>query len=199
LRSGLSRTDIQPKLRELVTQMYRNIPTGVGQGRRDLRLGRKDLQAVLSQGAAWAVNQGLGEPRDLEFLEERGCIDGARPDLVSERALERGKGQLGTLGSGNHFAEIQYVAKIFDSQAARALGLFEDQVTVSIHSGSRGLGHQVCSDHLKQMLAAARRYGIELPDRQLCCAPLDSPEGRDYLGAMAAAANYAFANRQVMT
>ena len=199
MRSGLSRTDIQPKLRELVTQMYRNIPTGVGQGRRDLRLGRKDLQAVLSQGAAWAVNQGLGEPRDLEFLEERGCIDGARPDLVSERALERGKGQLGTLGSGNHFAEIQYVAKIFDSQAARALGLFEDQVTVSIHSGSRGLGHQVCSDHLKQMLAAARRYGIELPDRQLCCAPLDSPEGRDYLGAMAAAANYAFANRQVMT
>ena len=199
MRSGLSRTDIQPKLRELVTQMYRNIPTGVGQGRRDLRLGRKDLQAVLSQGAAWAVNQGLGEPRDLEFLEERGCIDGARSDLVSERALERGKGQLGTLGSGNHFAEIQYVAKIFDSQAARALGLFEDQVTVSIHSGSRGLGHQVCSDHLKQMLAAARRYGIELPDRQLCCAPLDSPEGRDYLGAMAAAANYAFANRQVMT
>jgi len=179
--------------------MYRNIPTGVGKGRRDLRLGPKDLRAVLSRGAAWAVQQGMGEPRDLEFLEEGGCIQGAVPDLVSDRALERGRGQLGTLGSGNHFAEIQYVAKIFDHQAAQALGLFEDQVTVTIHSGSRGLGHQVCTDHLKHMLGAARRYGIELPDRQLCCAPLDSPEGRDYLGAMAAAANYAFANRQVMT
>lgn len=179
--------------------MYRNIPTGVGQGRRDLRLGRQDLRGVLSQGAAWAVKQGMGEPRDLEFLEEGGCIQGAAPELVSDRALERGRGQLGTLGSGNHFAEIQYVARIFDSQAAQALGLFEDQITITIHSGSRGLGHQVCSDHLKTMLSAARRYGIELPDRQLCCAPLDSPEGREYLGAMAAAANYAFANRQVMT
>jgi len=179
--------------------MYRNIPTGVGKGRRDLRLGRQDLTAVLSQGAAWAVKQGMGERRDLEFLEEGGCIQGSRPELVSDRALERGKGQLGTLGSGNHFAEIQYVSEIFDNQAAQALGLFADQITVTIHSGSRGLGHQVCSDHLKIMVNAARRYGIELPDRQLCCAPLDSPEGRDYLGAMAAAANYAFANRQVMT
>ena len=141
----------------------------------------------------------MGEARDLEFLEEGGCLDGARPDLVSPRALSRGTGQLGTLGSGNHFAEIQYVSRIYDDEAARALGLRLDQITVTIHSGSRGLGHQVCSDHLKSMLGAAARYGIELPDRQLCCAPLDSPEGRDYLGAMAAAANYAFANRQVMT
>ena len=179
--------------------MYRNIPTGVGKGRRDLRLGRRDLSAVLSQGAAWAIKQGMGEPEDLEFLEEGGVLAGADPELVSERAYHRGKGQLGTLGSGNHFAEIQYVAEIYDPRAAEALGLFPEQITVTLHSGSRGLGHQVCSDHLQHMLAAARRYGIELPDRQLCCAPIDSPEGRSYLGAMAAAANYAFANRQVMT
>lgn len=179
--------------------MFRNIPTGVGKGRRDLRLGRKDLAAVLARGASWAVDQGMGEPDDLDFLEEGGRIDGADPALVSDRAFERGKGQLGTLGSGNHFAEIQYVAEIYDQEAAQALGLFPDQITVTIHSGSRGLGHQVCSDHLQIMLAAARAYDIELPDKQLCCAPIDSPEGRSYLGAMAAAANYAFANRQVMT
>ena len=179
--------------------MYRNIPTGVGKGRRDLRLNHSELRAVMSQGAAWAVNQGMGDPRDLEFLEEGGCLEGAQPGLVSKRALERGRGQLGTLGSGNHFAEIQYVAQIFDPQAASALGLFLDQITVTIHSGSRGLGHQVCSDHLRDMMDVAGRHGIDLPDRQLCCAPLSSREGRDYLGAMAAAANYAFANRQVMT
>lgn len=199
LRSGLSRTEIEPKLRALVTEMYRNIPTGVGRGRRDLRLGRRELSAVLSQGAAWAIEQGMGDPEDLGFLEESGCIESADPGLVSDRAFERGRGQLGTLGSGNHFAEIQYVAEIYDPAAADALGLFPDQITVSIHSGSRGLGHQVCSDHLQVMLSAARRYGIELPDRQLCCAPIDSAEGKSYLAAMGAAANYAFANRQVMT
>jgi len=135
----------------------------------------------------------------LEFLEENGCIEGARPDLVSDRAFQRGRSQLGSLGSGNHFAEIQYVAEIYDEAAAAALGLFQDQVTLTIHSGSRGLGHQVCSDHLRVMVEAAARYGIELPDRQLCCAPIQSPEGREYLGAMSAAANFAFANRQVMT
>ncbi len=179
--------------------MYRNIPTGVGRGRRDLRLGKPELRRVLRQGAAWAVQQGMGESRDLEFVEENGCLPGAEAEGVSDRALERGRGQLGTLGSGNHFAEIQYVSEIFDRQAADALGLVQDQVTVSIHSGSRGLGHQVCSDHLKLMQTAAQRYGIELPDRQLCCAPIRSDEGRAYLRAMAAAANYAFANRQVMT
>jgi tRNA-splicing ligase RtcB len=171
----------------------------VGKGRRDLRLGKRDLGRVLEKGAAWAVGEGMGQHRDLEFLEEGGCIQGAEPDLVSERAFARGRNQLGTLGSGNHFAEIQFVAEIYDRQAAAALGLFDDQVTVTLHSGSRGLGHQVCSDHLKLMVEAAGRYGIELPDRQLCCAPLRSPEGRRYLGAMAAAANFAFANRQVMT
>jgi tRNA-splicing ligase RtcB len=182
-----------------VTALYNNIPTGVGKGRRDLRLGKRELSVVLREGAAWAVKRGLGSTRDLEFLEEGGRLPGADPGLVSDRAFERGAGQLGTLGSGNHFAEIQYVDEIFDPVAANALGLRRDQITITLHSGSRGLGHQVCSDHLKIMLRASEKYGIELPDRQLCCAPLRSPEGQRYLGAMAAAANYAFANRQVMT
>ncbi len=199
LRSGLSRKEIQPRLRDLVTRLYQNIPTGIGKGRSDLRLNRQELTRVLSQGAAWPVERGMGEEEDLEFIEEHGCLDGARPDLVSDRAYQRGRDQLGTLGSGNHFAEIQYVAEIYDEAAAAALGLFLDQLTLTIHSGSRGLGHQVCSDHIRIMLEAAARYGIELPDRQLCCAPIQSPEGQHYLGAMSAAANYAFANRQVMT
>lgn len=199
MRSGLSRAEIQPRVRDLVTRLYQNIPTGIGKGRTDLRLNRQELTQVLAQGAAWAVDRGMGYEEDLEFLEESGCIEGARPDLVSDRAYQRGRSQLGSLGSGNHFAEIQYVAEIYDEVAAAALGLFQDQVTLTIHSGSRGLGHQVCSDHLRVMVEAAARYGIELPDRQLCCAPLQSPEGRDYLGAMSAAANFAFANRQVMT
>jgi len=154
---------------------------------------------VLAGGASWAVEEGFGRPEDLEHLEEGGRLDGADADEVSERAFERGAGQLGTLGSGNHFAEIQYVDEVYDRRAAAAFGLEADQVTVLIHSGSRGLGHQVCTDHLKVMVHAAARYGIELPDKQLCCAPIASPEGRRYLAAMAAAANYAFANRQVMS
>jgi tRNA-splicing ligase RtcB len=178
--------------------MYRNVPTGVGAHRRDLQLSARDLRRVLERGAEWAVSQGFGDRDDLEMIEERGCLSGADPDLVSERAGERGGSQLGTLGSGNHFAEVQYVAEIFDEPIARAFGLFEGQITVMIHSGSRGLGHQVCQDHLRVMSTASRKYGIELPDRQLAAAPIDSPEGRAYLAAMAAAANFAFANRQVM-
>ncbi len=179
--------------------MYRNVPTGVGSHRRDLRLSKSDLRGVLEQGAAWAVRRGFGLPRDLDCLEEGGCLAGADADAVSERAFERGHAQLGTLGSGNHFAELQYVAEVYDEAVAGAFGLFRDQVTVMIHSGSRGLGHQVCQDHLKVMLEASQRYGIELPDKQLCCAPIRSPEGRAYLAAMSAAANFAFANRQVMS
>jgi tRNA-splicing ligase RtcB len=199
LRSGLSRDDVTPRLKEVVTRLFQNVPTGVGVGRRDLQLSPRDLEGVLTQGAAWAVEKGFGRPRDLEHLEEGGVLPGAEPDEVSQRALARGKGQMGTLGSGNHFAEIQYVAEIYDPVAARAFGLELGGVTVMIHSGSRGLGHQVCTDHLKVMDRAARDFGIELPDRQLACAPLASPEGKRYLAAMAAAANYAFANRQVMT
>jgi tRNA-splicing ligase RtcB len=179
--------------------MFNMVPTGVGAHRRDLKLGKAQLRAVMQQGAAWAVNEGLGRPRDLAHIEEGGSLDGADPDLVSDRAFERGSTQLGTLGSGNHFAEVQYVAEIYDETVAQAFGLFRDQVTVMIHSGSRGLGHQVCDDHLRVMIKAAAKYGIELPDRQLCCAPIRSAEGQAYLAAMAAAANFAFANRQVMT
>ncbi|HXT19212.1 MAG TPA: RtcB family protein, partial [Thermoanaerobaculia bacterium] len=200
LRSDLRRADLDGgALREVVKQMYRSIPTGVGEGRRDLRLSGDDLAGVLRDGAAWAVDRGMGFKRDLQVLEENGSLPQAEASQVSPRARQRGGPQLGTLGSGNHFAEVQRVAEIYDERAARAFGILRDQVTVMIHSGSRGLGHQVCTDHLKGMLAAADRYGIELPDRQLACAPLASPEGKRYLGAMAAAANFAFANRQVMT
>jgi len=179
--------------------MYRNVPTGVGAHRRDLRLGSKDLRQVLARGAAWAVSRGFGDAADLDHVEEGGRLPDADPELVSDRAEERGRTQLGTLGSGNHFAELQYVAEIYDERIAHAFGLSKDQITVMIHSGSRGLGHQVCQDHLRVMGEASRKYGISLPDRQLACAPIHSPEGRHYLGAMAAAANFAFANRQVMS
>ncbi|HXT20071.1 MAG TPA: RtcB family protein, partial [Thermoanaerobaculia bacterium] len=200
LRTDLRRGDFDRRaLREVVEQLYRSIPTGVGGGRRDLRLSGDDLDGVLRDGAAWAVDRGLGFKRDLAVLEEGGSLPQAEASQVSPRARERGGSQLGTLGSGNHFAEVQRVAEIYDERVARAFGLVRGQVTVMIHSGSRGLGHQVCTDHLKGMLAAAERHGIELPDRQLACAPLSSPEGKRYLAAMAAAANFAFANRQVMT
>lgn len=179
--------------------MFNHVPTGVGAHRRDLRLGAGELREVMRQGAAWAVNRGFGRARDLAHIEEGGCLDGADAGQVSERAIERGATQLGTLGSGNHFAEVQYVAEIYDEKVARTFGLSLGQVTVMIHSGSRGLGHQVCDDHLRTMIRAAAKYGIELPDRQLCCAPIRSPEGQAYLAAMTAAANFAFANRQVMS
>lgn len=199
LRSELSVDEVRPRMRELVAQLFRNVPTGVGAGRRDLKLAPRELARVLERGAAWAVGEGMGVTADLEHIEEGGRLRGADPDEVSPRALERGGGQLGTLGSGNHFCEVQVVDEIHDPVAAEALGLFAGQITVLLHSGSRGLGHQVCSDFLKVMLDAARKYGIVLPDRQLCCAPIRSEEGRRYLAAMSAAANFAFANRQVMT
>lgn len=199
LRTDLTREDVTPRLQDLVAQMFKQVPTGVGAHRRDLTLSPKDLRGVLAEGAAWAVKRGFGRASDLEHIEEGGRLDGADPDAVSPRARERGQPQLGTLGSGNHFAEVQYVDEVYDEPVAQAFGLFPGQVTVMIHSGSRGLGHQVCEDHLRIMVAASRKYGIELPDRQLCCAPLGSPEAKAYLAAMAAAANFAFANRQLMS
>ena len=145
------------------------------------------------------MSNGYGTDADLDHIEEGGSISGANPDELSKRAIERGRPQLGTLGSGNHFGEIQYVSEIFDERVANVLGLYKDQITVTIHTGSRGLGYQVCDDFLKVMLKASAKYGIELPDPQLCAAPLASPEGKRYLSAMAAAANYAFANRQMIT
>ena len=189
---------MQGRLKDIVAAMYARVPTGVGAHRRDLKLAQSELKAVLSGGAGWAVSRGFGVPADLDHIEEGGRLDAAEPDRLSERAYERGRPQLGTLGSGNHFAEIQYVSEIYDEGVAEAFGLTHGQITVMIHSGSRGLGHQVCEDHLRVMIRASEKYGISLPDRQLCCAPLRSAEGRAYLNAMAAAANYAFANRQVM-
>jgi tRNA-splicing ligase RtcB len=199
LRSSLLAKEVAPHLRDLAETLFRNVPSGVGSHRKDFKLTISEERKVLEQGARWAVAQGFGNGSDLDHIEDCGTIPGADPELVSDRALERGRTQLGTLGSGNHFLEIQRVDQILDPVAAEALGLFFDQVTVSIHTGSRGLGYQVCADSLRTMLHASRKYGIDLPDKQLCCAPLSSPEGQDYLGAMAAAANFAFANRQLIT
>ena len=165
-----------------------------------MRLSEPELkQVVLKRGAAWAVSAGYGTARDLAHIEENGCLQGAQPDMVSARALERGRPQLGSIGSGNHFVEVDYVAEIYDERVANALGLFPEQITVTIHTGSRGLGYQVCDDSIKIMQRATTKYGISMPDRQLCCAPLTSPEARDYIGAMYSAANFAFANRQLIT
>jgi|UniRef100_A0A7C5AM38 tRNA-splicing ligase RtcB len=199
LRTNLERPQVDPRIQELVNALFNNIPSGVGSRRKDLKLTMPTLREVLRYGAAWAVKNGFGDASDLAHIEAQGTIEGADPEAVSQFALDRGKDQLGTLGSGNHFVEVGYVAEIFDDQLARALGLFKGQITVIVHTGSRGLGHQVCDDYIKVMLKAAAKYGIELPDRQLCCAPVNSPEGRQYLGAMAAAANFAFANRQMIT
>ena len=198
MRSGLERKEVIGHIRKLVETLFRNIPCGIGSKRKDLRLSKSELKKVLVKGVGWAVKQGFGLEEDPEYIEEGGCIQGADPDLISDRALERGKAQLGTLGSGNHFVEVGYVDEVYDEHAAKALGLFLDQVTIIVHTGSRGLGHQVCDDYIKILMKSTQKYGIELPDRQLCCAPIASEEGRQYLAAMAGAANYAFANRQII-
>jgi len=199
MRSGLSRTEILGRVHELVEALFVNIPSGVGSRRKDLKLNREEQRKVLRKGARWAVERGYGNSNDLEHIEAGGCLEGAEPEEVSERAMERGRDQLGTVGSGNHFVEVGYVAEVFDEKVAQALGLWKDQVTVFVHTGSRGLGHQVCDDYIRLMMDAARKYQIELPDPQLCCAPVSSPEGERYLRAMASAANFAFTNRQVIS
>ena len=199
LRTGLQRVELAGKTESLVNTLFSNIPSGVGSHRKDLKLSHQDEKNVLKNGAAWAVSQGFGTKEDLDHIEERGCISGADPELVSTRALERGRAQLGTLGSGNHFVEVGYVSEVYDEKIARVLGLEKDAITIVVHTGSRGLGYQVCDDFIRVMIEAARKYQIELPDRQLCCAPIKSQEGRDYLAAMACAANYAFTNRQMIT
>ncbi len=198
LRSSLTRDEVQPRLRALMDHLFHSIPAGVGRGYKKFVLSPKAIRDILIRGAAWAVREGFGTEGDLDHIEDRGTMADADPDQVSARAIERGRDQVGTVGSGNHFIEVGFVDRVFDDEAAEALGLEEGTVTVIIHSGSRGLGYQVCDDYLQVMLEASRKYGIELPDRQLCCAPLDSPEAARYLGAMRAAANYAFANRQMM-
>jgi tRNA-splicing ligase RtcB len=198
MASDLVAEEVQDEVGGLISALFRNVPSGVGKGGGARRVPPREMDEVLVKGAAWAVKAGYGRPEDLERLEERGAMDGADPEAVSPRAKQRGGPQLGTLGSGNHFIEIQEVVKVYDEEVARAFGLFQGQLTVEIHSGSRGLGHQVCSDYVKSLQSAVQKYNIQLPDRQLVCAPLNTPEGERYFGAMVGAANYAWANRQCM-
>ncbi|MBP1643114.1 MAG: RNA-splicing ligase RtcB [Acidobacteria bacterium] len=191
--------DVRPRLRELADALFRAVPSGVGSARSDLRLNDGQLDRVLAGGARRAVEMGFGRTEDLDAIEAGGRLRDADPGRVSKRARERGRDQLGTLGSGNHFVEVQWLDQAYDAEAAAALGLEEGGVTVLVHTGSRGLGHQTCDDHLDVMLASARAHRIRLPDPQLCCAPLGSPEADAYWGAMNAAANFAFANRQLIT
>lgn len=197
IASNLSMKDVSGKIKDLLQALYENIPSGVG-SKGSLRLSGQELRQVLREGAAWAVRNGYGWPEDLERTEDRGTMEGADPDVVSERAMERGRPQLGTLGSGNHFLEVGYVEEIYDAEVARTFGLWKDQVTVLIHSGSRGFGYQVCDDFLKKMGERVRQLGLDLPDRQLACDFISSPIGQDYFAGMACAANYAWANRQML-
>ena len=198
MSTAIQKADITGKLQALVDGLFENIPSGLGSHRKDLKLKSREHRDVLLRGAAWAVDNGFGTAQDLRHIEDLGCIAGADPDAISAKAYERGSPQLGTLGSGNHFVEIDWVDEVYDEKVAAKLGLFKDCIAVSVHTGSRGFGYQVCDDYLKEMLRASQKYGIELPDKQLCCAPLRSPEGKRYLAAMACAANYAFTNRQII-
>jgi tRNA-splicing ligase RtcB len=195
LRSNLKKEEVLPKIKDLVSVLYNEIPSGVG-SKGKIRLGHEDEKKLLLHGARWAVEQGFGDADDLKRTESGGCIEGADTSLISQKAYERGRAQQGTLGSGNHFLEVQYVDEVYDEKAAASLGLFKDQITVMIHTGSRGFGHQVCTDFLEIMERAVVKYKIDLPDKELACAPYESPEAQNYLAAMRAAANYAWANRQ---
>jgi len=198
-RSGLTAKEIdETRRRTLLDRLYAAVPSGVGASGAIRKLSHRDEQELLTRGAPWAVEQGFGTQADLAHTEEGGCLTDADPDQVSDRAKERGLTQVGTLGSGNHFLEVQRVSRIFDERLADAFGLFDDQVVVMIHSGSRGFGYQICDDYLKRIKPRLGDYGYDLPDVQLAAAPLDSAEGRGYLGAMRCAANYAWCNRQVM-
>jgi tRNA-splicing ligase RtcB len=197
VRSNLSRKDVEPVQTQLVEELYRQIPAGTGRGGK-YRFSPNELRRLMADGVEFLLKRELAVPSDLDHTEARGRLGGARPDYVSNRALERGYDQCGTLGSGNHFLEVQLVDSIHDEKAARAFGLVKDMVVVLIHSGSRGLGYQVCDDALRMLRNAPAKYGIELPDRQLVCAPVDSPEGQEYIGAMCAAANFAWCNRQLL-
>ncbi|MBI4279058.1 MAG: RtcB family protein [Armatimonadetes bacterium] len=199
VRTTLAEEDLRPKLEDLVAHVFSGVPSGVGSTGR-VRVDMKEIDQVLARGARWAVEKGYGFAEDLEVTEAGGALREADPEAVSPHAKQRGRSQIGTLGSGNHFLEIQVVDQIHDADAASIMGIDQvGQVVVFIHSGSRGLGHQVCTDHLRVCERSMSRYGIKLPDRQLACVPIDSPEGRDYFGAMCAAANFAWANRQMMT
>jgi len=198
LASALTAEELQPDLERLVHQLSRSLPSGTGRGG-DIRLDDHEMDQVLGRGVKYLAERGMALPGDLEVTEAGGCLSEANAERISDRARHRGRDQLGTIGSGNHFVEVQVVDEVMDPEAARVFGLSEGQVTVLVHTGSRGLGHQVCTDYVKRMGVAMARYGITLPDRQLACAPFGSPEGQDYFAAMCAAANYAWCNRQALT
>ena len=198
LATQMEKDEINPYLDDLASALYVNCPSGVGKGGH-IKLQPGELDVLVEKGAKWALRRGYATESDLERTEENGCLAGADAEKISDRAKNRGKDQVGTLGSGNHFIEIDTVERIYDEPAARQMGLFPNQITVQIHCGSRGLGHQICSDYVKRLQKAVHQYGLILPDRELVCAPLSSPEGKDYLAAMKGAANYAFVNRQVLT
>jgi tRNA-splicing ligase RtcB (3'-phosphate/5'-hydroxy nucleic acid ligase) len=197
VRSNLLRTDVEPHLTALVEELFCQVPTGTGRGGK-YRFSPAELKRLMSDGVQYLMGRELAVESDLEHTEARGRLAGADPDLVSQRALDRGYDQCGTLGSGNHFLEVQVVDEIFHESAAQAMGLQKDMVCVMIHSGSRGLGYQVCDDALRALRNAPAKYGIHLADRQLVCAPVNSPEGQNYIGAMSAAANFAWCNRQLL-
>ncbi|MFN0197439.1 MAG: RtcB family protein [Planctomycetaceae bacterium] len=197
MHSTLKESDVRPKLTALVEELFREIPTGVGKSGR-YSFDKQELRQMMREGVSFLADRNLATAGDVEHTEANGCLDTADPSLVSDRALERGKDQCGTLGAGNHFLELQVVDEIFDQQAAEVMGLVEGMVCVMVHSGSRGLGYQVCDDALRSLRGVPEKYGIELPDRQLACAPVNSPEGTHYLGAMCAAANFAWCNRQLL-
>ncbi|HID47277.1 MAG TPA: RtcB family protein [Methanothermococcus okinawensis] len=198
IKTNITREEIQPYIKELVKTLFKNIPSGLG-SKGKIRLSKNEIDQVLEEGAYWAIENGYGWKRDVKYIEDNGCIREADASLVSDSAKKRGLPQLGTLGSGNHFLEIQYVDRIFDERAAKVYGVEKDQVLIMIHSGSRGLGHQICADYLRYMEKAAKKYNIKLPDRQLACAPITSEEGMKYFKAMNCGANYAWANRQIIT
>ncbi|MGB9775375.1 MAG: RtcB family protein [Anaerolineae bacterium] len=197
LASHLEQEEVAPYLRDLTNALYRACPSGVGEPGR-IRISPRALDELVVEGARWALKQGQAREEDLAHTEEEGCLPGADPSKVSARARERGGDQIGSLGAGNHFLEIDVVEEIYDPEVARAFGLRENQIVVQIHCGSRGFGHQICDDYVKSLQTAVQKYGISIPDRELVCAPIDSPEGRAYYGAMACAVNYAFVNRQVL-
>jgi tRNA-splicing ligase RtcB len=197
VKTNLTEKDVKPRIRDLVYALYNDVPAGVG-SKGDIKISASEERKLLVEGSKWVVERGYGNHDDLEYTEEHGAIKGANPDAVSPRAYERGKNQSGTLGSGNHFMEVQVVDEIFDKDAASVFDLAVGQVVLMIHSGSRGLGYQVCDDYTRDMIGCLSKYNISVPDRQLACAPVNSKEAQNYLGAMRCAANYAWANRQCL-
>jgi tRNA-splicing ligase RtcB len=193
----LQKEDVLPRLSQLLDGLFDAVPSGIG-SKSKIRASESELDDIFVAGSQWAVEHGYGVKADIEYCESNGRIEDALPEQISKKAQKRGRPQLGTLGSGNHFLELQYVDEIYDEAAANAFGLEKGKVTFMVHCGSRGAGHQVCTDHIKVLTAAAKKYDIQLPDRQLACAPAQSKEAQDYFGAMAAAANYAWTNRQVI-